>query len=439
MLGNLTLTFFFVLLNAFFVAAEFAIVKVRASQIDLRLREGDVLARIAKHILDHLDSYLSACQLGITIASLALGALAERIADEMASGLGIDLGQGLLRTIGIGIAFTLITTLHIVIGEQAPKTFAIRRSDAVTFAVALPLRGFYILFRPFVIALNWLSVSFLKLLGIEPAPEHEVHSPDELRYLIAQSSEQGGGLEISERELIENVFEFTETTAAQVMVPRAKIVALDINQSIDRMLDLVMEEGYSRLPVYRETINDIVGIVYAKDLITLMHHKDLIIIQDILHPAYFVQEDVMLKQLLRDMQVRKVHMAVVLDEFGGTAGLLTMENIIEEIVGNIQDEYDDEAPLVAAKSTDTWELDASIHIDEANEILPQPLPYDGDYETVGGLINSVAGRIPAPGDGVLLDNYAVTILTASARRVERVKFLWKGALSTAGESPSATT
>jgi CBS domain containing-hemolysin-like protein len=170
-----------------------------------------------------------------------------------------------------------------------------------------------------------------------------------------------------------------------------------------------------------------------------MHHKDLIIIQDILHPAYFVQEDVMLKQLLRDMQVRKVHMAVVLDEFGGTAGLLTMENIIEEIVGNIQDEYDDEAPLVAAKSTDTWELDASIHIDEANEILPQPLPYDGDYETVGGLINSVAGRIPAPGDGVLLDNYAVTILTASARRVERVKFLWKGALSTAGESPSATT
>ncbi len=424
MLWNLALTFFFVFLNAFFVAAEFAIVKVRGSQIDIKVREGDVLAKVARHILDHLDAYLSACQLGITLASLALGWIGEpvvaAIVSDVAGWFGISMQGGVLHTISVVIAFSFITVLHIVIGEQAPKTLAIRRSESVTLAVALPLRGFFVLFQPFIAALNWMSIELLRLFKIQPAPEREVHSPDELRFLIAQSSVEGG-LELSERELIENVFDFTETTAGQVMVPRSKIVALEISQSIDDMLDLVMEEGYSRLPVYHGTINDIVGIVYAKDLITLLHHKNLIIIQDILHPAYMVQEDVKLKQLLRDMQLHKVHMAIVLDEFGGTAGLLTLENILEELVGSIQDEYDDEAPLAASQATGTWEFDASIHIDEANEILPVALPEDDAYETIGGLINAAAGRIPAANDEVLLDNYRAEILSATPRRVERLR------------------
>lgn len=423
MLGDIALTLFFVVLNGFFVAAEFAIVKVRTSQVEIRAREGNFFAGIAKHILEHLDSYLSACQVGITLASLGLGWIGEsvvaRIVSQAATALNIHLSAEYLHTISVVIAFAIITVLHIVVGEMAPKTYAIRRSEAVTLAVAVPLRAFYVVFSPVIALLNWMSNAMLGMAGIEPAGEHDVHSPDELRYLIAESSKQGA-LEVSEQELIDNVFEFTETTAAQVMVPRSKITALDSKLSVTEMLDIVMREGYSRLPVYSDSIDTIIGIIYAKDLLTLMHHRDLIILQDILHAPYVVQEDVMLKRLLRDMQRDKVHMAIVLDEFGGTAGLLTLEDIIEELVGNIQDEYDDEAPLHSNQTLDAIELDASIRIDEANEILQEPLPESEDYETLGGMINNYAGRIPSMGDVIQLEHYDCTVLSATPRRVERV-------------------
>lgn len=428
MAGNIALTLFFVFLNGFFVAAEFAIVKVRASQIELKAREGNFLAGIAKHILEHLDSYLSASQLGITLASLGLGWIGESVVSSIVSDAvhlaGIQLDVGLLHTVSLIIAFSIITVLHIVVGEQAPKTFAIRRSETVVLAVAIPMRVFFVVFRPVIFVLNWMSNSMLSMFGVQPATEHDVHSPEELRYLIAESSKQGA-LEVSERELIENVFEFTDTTAAQVMVPRSKIVALDSLLSVDALLDRVMNEGYSRLPVYKESIDTIIGIVYAKDLLTLMHHKDLIILQDILHRPYVVQEDVKIKRLLRDMQRDKIHMAIVIDEFGGTAGMLTLEDIIEELVGSIQDEYDDEAPLVEEHTPGAYELDAAIRIDEANDLLPIPLPERDDYETIGGLINVQAGRIPPAGDVVVLDDYLCTILESSPRRVGRVRLVAK--------------
>ncbi len=424
MIGDIALTMFFVVLNGFFVAAEFAIVKVRTSQIEMRAREGNMFAGVARHILEHLDAYLSASQLGITLASLGLGWIGEsvvaNIVAQAAVALNITLPPEALHTISVIIAFSIITVLHIVVGEQAPKTYAIRRSEAVTLAVALPLRAFYVIFKPVVVSLNWMSNAMLGITGIEHAGEHDVHSPEELRYLIAESSKQGA-LEVSEQELIDNVFEFTETTASQVMVPRSKITAIDVDTPIDELLDIVMIEGYSRLPVYRGSIDTIVGIIYAKDLLTLMHHRNLVIVQDILHAPYLVQEDVKLKRLLRDMQRDKVHMAVVLDEFGGTAGLLTLEDIMEELVGNIQDEYDDEAPMHAQQSPGAFELDAAIRIDEANEFLPEPLPESDDYETLGGLINVRAGRIPVAGDTVVIDGYSCTILAASPRRVERVR------------------
>lgn len=428
MIGNIALTLFFVLLNGFFVAAEFALVKVRSSQIELRARDGNIFAGIAKGLIEHLDAYLSACQLGITLASLALGWIGEPVVAAIVADVvalaGIQLDVATLHMVSIAVAFTIITAMHIVIGEMAPKTLAIQRSEAVTLAIALPMRAFYIVFRPVILGLNWMSNTMLRLIGIAPATEHEVHSPEELRYLIAQSGEQGA-LEISERELIENVFDFTETTADQVMIPRSKILALDLSDPIDALLEQVMEEGYSRLPVYDGSIDRIVGIVYAKDLLTLMHHKDLILVQDILHPAYFVQEDVKIKRLLRDMQAKRVHMAIVLDEFGGTAGLITMENILEELVGTIQDEYDEEAPLASQTTRDVWEFDAGIHIDDLNELLPKPLPSSDDYETLGGMITHVSGRIPSVGDGILLDDYTAMILAGSERRVERVRLTWR--------------
>jgi CBS domain containing-hemolysin-like protein len=429
MVGNIALTLFFVFLNGFFVAAEFAIVKVRASQIELKAREGNILAGLTQHMLAHLDAYLSASQLGITLASLALGWIGEPVVSKIVADIlgwfELSLDPQVIHTISIAIAFTIITALHIVLGEMAPKTLAIRRPEAVSLAVSIPMRLFYFVFRPLIVTLNWMSITLLSILGLEHSTDHDVHSPEELRYLIAQSGDQGA-LDRGERELIENVFEFTATTVEQVMVPRSKIVALDIEDTMDEMLDKVMEEGYSRLPVYRGSIDTIVGIVFAKDLITLMHHKELIIIQDILHTAYFVQEDVRVQTLLKDMQTKRVHLAIVQDEFGGTAGLVTMENIIEELVGNIEDEYDEETILVAERSRDTWEFDASIHIDDVNEVLPQPLPESDDYETLGGLITAHAGRIPSKGDGVLLDHYAVIILEGNPRRVERVRLKQRG-------------
>lgn len=425
MLGNVALTLFFVFLNGFFVAAEFAIVKVRQSQIELKARDGNVFAGIARHLLQHLDEYLSASQLGITLASLGLGWIGEGVVSEIVLQIvhffGITITDpALLHTISAAIAFSLITVLHIVLGEMAPKSFAIRRPEAVTLAVALPMRAFYMAFKPVIMMLNGMANAMLRMVGIEPAPEHEVHSPDEIRYLIKESSKQGA-LEVSEQELIENVFEFTETTAGQVMVPRSNIVGIDVTETVDSVLDRVMEEGYSRMPAYRGSIDHIVGIVYAKDLLTLMHHKDLIIVQDILHPAYFVNEDVKLKKLLRDMQTRRVHMAVVLDEFGGTGGLITLEDIVEEIVGNIQDEYDEEAPAVDAQTSNDFVLLASVRIDDANELLPLPLEEREEYETIGGMINSVAGRVPAAGEEVTIPPYVCTILESTPRRVERVR------------------
>ncbi len=426
MIWDVTLTLFFVVLNGFFVAAEFAIVKVRASQIELRAREGSFLAGIARNILEHLDAYLSASQLGITLASLGLGWIGESVVSTLvldaAHAVGITLDPAVLHTISIVIAFTIITVLHIVVGEMAPKTLAIRRSEAVTLAVAVPMRAFYLVFRPIITMLNAMSNMMLRAVGIEPAPEHEVHSPEEIRYLIAESSKQGA-LEISERELIENVFEFTETTAAQVMVPRSKVVGVDGTLPVSELVDFVMNEGYSRLPVYLGSIDNIIGIIYAKDLLTLMHHRELIILQDILHAPYMVQEDVKIKRLLRDLQRDKVHLAIVLDEFGGTAGLLTLEDILEELVGNIQDEYDEEAPLVEEQTPGSYELDASIRIDEANERLPFTLPERDDYETIGGLITHVAGRIPSTNDVVALDDYDCIVLASTPRRVERVRLV----------------
>lgn len=428
MLWNVALTLFFVFLNGFFVAAEFAFVKVRASQIEIRIREGNFFAGLAKHILDNLDAYLSASQLGITLASLGLGWIGESVVSTMVTDvlalLQISLDPVTLHTISIVIAFSIITVLHIVIGEQAPKTFAIRRPEAVTLAVALPIRVFFVVFRPVIGALNAMSNALLRAIGIQHTSEHDVHSPEELRYLIMESSSKGV-LDISEQELIANVFQFSDTSVGQVMVPRSKIVSVDVSTSAEDLLNTIMDEGYSRLPVQKGSIDDVIGIVYAKDLLTMVHNSQLIILHDILHSAHFVSEDAKLKRVLADMQIHKVHIAIVLDEFGGTAGLITMEDIIEELVGNIQDEYDDEAPVVATTAANLFDLDASVHIDEANEILPSPLPESEDYDTIGGLINATAGRIPQQGDVIDLEVYMCTILTSSPRRVERVRLALK--------------
>jgi len=423
MVGDLLLTLALVGLNAFFVAAEFALVKVRSSHVEIRAREGSFLTRVVRSIIAHLDGYLSATQLGITFASLWLGWIGEPVVARMIAALvealGFHLTPEIINRVSLPIAFATITVLHIVLGELAPKSIAIRHSETVAYAVSLPMRAFFIVFKPAIWVLNGLAQVVLRLFRIRPVRESELHSADELRYLL-EESQRSGILEAEHHELLENIFEFRRRHVRNVMVPRRRIVALELGMPTDRILDIVIEEGYSRMPVYRGTLDDIVGIVYTKDLLTLVHLKHLIILEDILRPAITVTEDELLSRLLRRFQSEQVHMAIVTDEFGGTAGLVTLEDILEEIVGEIRDEYDEERAPVERQRSD-YIVQAATPIADLNEYLPIPLPESEDYDTLGGLIFQKAGAIPPVGATFDIPPYRAEILRATDRTIELIK------------------
>ena len=428
-LFNIFLTLFFVFLNGFFVAAEFAIVKVRASQLELRVRDGSSLAKIAKGMVNHLDAYLSATQLGITLASLGLGWIGESVVASLIINLlhfiNIEVSPELIHQISLPVAFAVITFLHIVLGELAPKSLAIQRSETVTLVIALPLKIFYTVFKPFIWFLNYIANSLVKMLGFEPVTEEQdLHSSDELRYLIEEST-KSGLLDKTEHEMLENVFDFSGTPVKQIMVPHNQIIGVDLSMSTEDIMNAFIDEGVSRMPVFNQTVDNIVGVIYAKDVLSMLAHKDLILISDIIRPPFLVNEDEKIKKLLRDLQYEKIHLAVVIDEFGGTAGIVTLEDILEEIVGEIQDEYDEESPFVKVISDKEFLVDASAAIDDANDTLPIDLPESDDYETVGGLILHATGRIPEENEKIELDNYLCIIISRETRTLLEVKLILK--------------
>ncbi|GAB2455141.1 membrane protein [Hymenobacter qilianensis] len=421
---NILLTILLVLANGFFVAAEFAIVKVRASQIDIRAQEGNRFAKVTQGILAHLDAYLSATQLGITLASLGLGWIGEGVVSQIIIAfmelVGFQADPELAHRIALPTSFAVITVLHIVFGELAPKSLAIQRPETVSLFVALPMQFFYFVFRPFIWVLNGLSNFFLKLIGVTPIHGSEVHTAEELRMLLDQSK-QSGEIQDSEHELIENVFQFNDRMVKQIMVPRTKIAAIDINAPQDEVLETVYSEGYSRIPVYEGSIDNIVGILYVKDLLQLIRRNESVELAKIMRPAYFVPETKKINRLLRQFQRKHMHIAIVSDEFGGVSGIVTIEDIIEELVGEIQDEYDNEVPVVEKVSADEYRVNTSTAISDANEYLPYPLPEGDDYETVGGLLNMIYGNIPEVNDVAVVDNYEFRVLKRSRRAVELVQ------------------
>lgn len=429
MIIDIFLTLFLVFLNGFFVAAEFAIVKVRLSQIELKIRTGNKLAIIAKNLTQHLDSYLSATQLGITLASLGLGWIGESVVAQVIKNImifvGITLTPSLIHQIALPVAFVTITILHIVFGELAPKSIAIQRPENVSLIVSVPLRIFYFIFKPFIWLLNSFANLMIRLIGFQPSTaESGLHTSEELLLLLEESS-QSGVEGLPDKELIENVFEFSEIPVKQVMVPRGKMFGIEINTDTDIIIDKIIEEGYSRLPVYHKTVDNIVGIIFAKDFINFLRDKNLVALQDVVRPAYFVNENDKIDKILKIMQKQKIHMAIVIDEFGGTAGLITLEDIIEEIVGEIQDEYDEEIPFVSKVTDRDFIVQAIVTIDDANDFLPVPLPENDDYETVGGLIVSKEGRIPDIGEKIDIGDYFCKILKSSDRLIEQVKLTLK--------------
>lgn len=422
MLGGILLTLLLVFLNACFVAAEFALVKVRESQLLTHTGGWPFLTRMVYHMRQNLDAYLSATQLGITFASLGLGWIGEPVVATLLAAalrfLGLPLSPEAARSIALPTAFLLITGLHIVLGELAPKSLAIQYPRRVSLAIAPFLRAFFLVFRPLIVALNTLAWLFLRTLGLRPLGDSELHSAEELRYVVRERAE----LDPRQRALLENVLRFPRITARQIMVPRTDIVALERSMDSKRIVELFLEEGYSRMPVYEGTLDTIVGIVYARDLLRLLWHRNLIILDDIIRPAYFVHEDDSIEHILRTMQQRHVHMAIVVDDFGGTAGLLTLEDILEELVGEIQDEYDEESPPVQALDQRRFRVRATASISDVNEYLPLALPHGKEeYDTVGGMITALMGGIPPEQTTCRLGGYMCRILKTSKRRVELVE------------------
>lgn len=412
MVLKILLTVFLVLLNGFFVAAEFAIVKVRLSQIQVRT-EKSITAKLAESIVANLDGYLAATQLGITLASLGLGWIGESIVTEIILSImgffNLNISPDLAHNIALPIAFIVITVLHIVFGELAPKSLAIRHPINTTLAVSAPMRIFYLVFRPFIWMLNGFANFILKLIGLEPVPHEGIHSEEELKLIIAESAE-GGAIEASERELIQNVFDFDDRFVWQILRPRTQIAAIEVSTDIEEAISYSLQEGYSRFPVYKEGIDNILGFVHTKDLLLLSRETNGKKIRDILRPVLYVSSSKKVIQLLRQFQKEHVQLAVVVNEFGGTVGIVTLEDIIEELVGEIQDEYDTETPIVEKLNENVFKIQAQNPLDEINEFLPIPFPEGDEYHTLSGLLLKVNEDIPEEGEVIHLGNYEIKVL-----------------------------
>lgn len=425
---KIVLTIFLVLLNGFFVAAEFAIVKVRSSQIDVRNDVNPGVAKTAKSIVNNLDAYLAATQLGITLASLGLGWVGEgAIAPLVVKTFGLfgfDSPDAIeiARNSAIWIAFVIITVLHIVFGELAPKSLAIRYPTNTTFSIAWPLRIFYIVFRPVIWTMNGFANFILRLIGIKPIHGSEIHSEEELKMIISES-QVGGAIEETERDLIQNVFEFDDRRVNNIQTLRKNVSAIEITTSVREALDLAIEEGYSRYPVYEESLDNIKGILYTKDLVKLTLEKpNETSFVSILRKPFFVSESSKIKNLLKQFQIKHIQLAVVTNEIGELSGIVSMEDILEELVGEIQDEYDNEDPVVVKISEGIYSINAHYNLSDINRYIPYRFEESEHYDTLAGLLaESFPEKELKAGDILDLEDYRAKIIKMYRNSVERVE------------------
>lgn len=422
---DIFITLFLVLLNGFFVAAEFAIVKVRSSQIEVRENINKNISNTAKGIVNNLDAYLAATQLGITLASLGLGFVGEEVTSRLILGLmdrlGVVITPERAHSISLPIAFAVITILHITFGELAPKSIAIRYPSSTTFAVALPLRAFYFIFRPLIWLLNGFATLILKLIGIQPMHGGDIHTEEELKMIISESHE-GGAIEQTERDLIRNVFDFDDRRVWDIHTLRKDITMMDRSLKLDKAIEFAITEGYSRYPVCDGSLDEIVGIIYTKDLMrTIMATKKPEGIEPLLRKAYFIPESRLIKDLLKEFQKKHIQIGIVTNEIGEVSGVVTMEDILEELVGEIQDEYDNEKPYVEKTGKGTFIVDAHHKLSDINKYLPYRLAENEDYDTFSGMIAYQHTQELKEGDVLLLDEYEARIVKMYRNSAETVE------------------
>jgi len=431
---------FLLLANGFFVAAEFALTAARRTKIEELALGGNARAKIAFRSIRELSFMLAGAQLGITMASLLLGFVAEpAIANLIESGLEsvVELPSGVIHSISFLVALTIVVFLHMVVGEMAPKNMAIAEPERSALWLAGPFRLFANAFRPFIYALNYLANIGVRWLGAEPVDEMDaIHTPEEIQGMIAESA-RGGELGAFQRRLLTGAIDFSELDAASVMIPRTEMVALPLSSTPADVEEAVLQTGHSRFPVYAGNADHVVGFFHSKDLLRIDGaRRNEPLARRTLRQMLVVPESRKLHPLLLDMRRQRRHFGLVLDEHGGTSGILTIEDVLEELVGEIQDEYDFAERGIETVGPDKYLIPGTLRIDEAEERLGLRLP-DGEYETVAGWLMDVLGRIPKRRDTVDHDGWRLRVRTMQRRRV--VQVLVERAQEAGSEPPQDTT
>ena len=423
-LWQLSVIGFLVFLNGFFVAAEFALVKVRGTQIEAAIDEGLKGAKFARHITSHLDAYLSATQLGITLASLGLGWVGEPYLATMVQPLMFKLGivsPSVISGVAFGVAFTLITFLHIVLGELTPKSLAIRQALGVTLFVARPLAMFHFIFRPAIFLLNGAANKILKVVfRVDPVSETELaHSEEELRVILTES-EKSEEVSALGREILMNALDMRKRVVRDIMTPRGEVVSLDIDQSFETNLKKSLESGHTRFPLCKEHLDNTIGLIHVKDLMGEMQKPapDLLTLKRDLLP---VPEMMPLEKLLKLFLGKQSHLAAVVDEFGGTVGIVTLDNVLAELVGDIQDEFDTDDNEFKKVNDDEFTVKGSLGLYELQDLVDLRIE-SSEVSTIGGHVTHLLGHLPKAGESVRIEEYVATITETDGRRVLQVHF-----------------
>lgn len=434
---NVTLAYLFLVLllvaaNGFFVAAEFSLVSVRRSRVVSLAESGDARAVILLGLLDNLNIYISATQLGITMASLALGWVGEpalsRLLEVPLHGM---VSAALRHTIAFTAAFTIITFLHIVFGELAPKTLALDRAERVALAVAWPLRLFHTLFSWPIRMLDFAGRSTVRLLGLRTSPDHaSVYTVDELRQII-NISHTSGTLEADEQQLLHRIFEFSDSEVQDVMIPRNAVTALPATATLEETQAAFSSHGLSRIPVYQDQLDNIIGIVVRRDLEPFLSRADAsgFNLAALIHPPSFIPSNAQLSTALKQMQASRTHMVFVVDEYGGFEGIITLEDLLEEIVGEIDDEFDDVSPEQCVEYNNEYLLDGMLTMREVNLRLNLHLPEDAPYSTIAGFLLAQSGRLLQQGESILYEGTRFTVESVDRKRIRRVRVAAEGPMT----------
>jgi len=415
-----------VLLNGFFVAAEFSLVSVRQTRITELVESGNARAETVQKALKNPDRVIAATQLGITLASLGLGWIGEpalsHLIEPILELFPVEIRPGLSHSISVGLSFTIITFLHVVVGELAPKSIALQNPESTSMAVARPTLWSERLFKPFIWALNGTGNALLRLVGVEPASGHElVHSVEELKMLVTASTKEGVVAE-QESELLHAIFEFGDLLVRQVMIPRTEIIAVEADLPLDEILPLINESTYSKIPVYDDDLDNVLGIIHVKDLLRTMQETgwQSSTVRSLVREPLYVPETLPVSALLRQLRDNRQHIAIILDEFGGTAGLVTLEDILEEIVGEVSDPFDKFTPEIEALEDGSYLIDGLCLMEDVNDALGLELR-DLAYDTIAGYTLGVLGRIPKVKDKIDSEQVTIQVEAMDGMRIDRLR------------------